>query len=346
MTWPKKSDKILVNVFGYYKKEKRFGGHAVIVRDMSAVPIAATANFTRYGMSYLHHILEGLEDGLDLASKHGCSSPTVLCNSRLVVQLLRKVSSDSCRCDSKTVSSICVKCMSKSFPHLKEVYLKNLVPFIETVQTKRGSSTFEWDSGKNEAVHYLEKQVKTSSLWHGYRYERFEMEEPKDYTDKLVDILFMDACNFNERVGIAVSKASTGNTSKDGDREGSDISGDIRDGSANLVAANITSSEGTDVGLSTGEKVMTSADDGGKGKEKLREKCIWLTPFRKDKVGDKNGGERKEKSWEKPISAGDGGKGEEKLRESCIWLTPFRKEKVGDNAATIRPADPNHINHT
>ncbi|KAI3852231.1 hypothetical protein MKX03_009482 [Papaver bracteatum] len=192
VTWPKKSDKILVNVYGYYKKEKRFGGHTVIIRDMSAVPIAASANFTRYGISYLHHVLEGLEDGLDLASKHGCSSPT----------LLRKVASDGCRCNSKTVSTICVKCMLKIFPHLKKAYLENLVPFIETVQTMRDSSTFEWDSWKNEAVHYLEKLVKTRSLWHGYYFERLEMEEPKDYTDELVDILLKDACNLDERVGI------------------------------------------------------------------------------------------------------------------------------------------------
>ncbi|KAI3917425.1 hypothetical protein MKW92_010619 [Papaver armeniacum] len=274
-TWPKKSDNILVNVYGYYKKEKRFGGHAVIVRDMSAVPIAASANFTRYGISYLQHVLEGLEDGLNLALKHGCSSPTVLCNSRLVVQLLRKVASDGCSCNSKTVSTICVVCMLKIVPHLKEAYLENLVPFIETVQTKRGSSTFEWDSGKNEAVHYLAKLVKSSSLWHGYCFERYEMEEPKDYTDELVDILLKDAYNIDERVGIAVSKASTGNTSKDGDRAGNNISGDIRDGSANVVAANGSANAGSDVGLSIREKVMTSAeglkpisaDDGGKGKE-------------------------------------------------------------------------------
>ncbi|KAI3907635.1 hypothetical protein MKW98_016279, partial [Papaver atlanticum] len=291
-TWPKKSDNILVNVYGYYKKEKRFGGHAVIVRDMSAVPIAASANFTRYGISYLQHVLEGLEDGLDLALKHGCSSPTVLCNSRLVVQLLRKVASDGCSCNSKTVSTICVVCTLKIVPHLKEAYLENLVPFIETVQTKRGSSTFEWDSGKNEAVHYLAKLVKSSSLWHGYRFERFEMEEPKDYTDELVDILLKDAYNIDERVGIAVSKASTGNTSKDGDRAGSNISGDIRDGSANVVAANITSNAGTDVGLFTREEVMTS-----KGVKSILEKGQGGDDVVNSSVGHKNGG--------KEISAGN-----------------------------------------
>ncbi|KAI3897198.1 hypothetical protein MKX03_032389 [Papaver bracteatum] len=101
----KLSMNILVHVYCYYKKEKGFGRHAVIVRDMSAMPIAASANFTRYGLSYdsyLHHVFKGLEDGLNLASKHGCSSPTVLCNSRLVVQLLRKVASEGRRCSSKT----------------------------------------------------------------------------------------------------------------------------------------------------------------------------------------------------------------------------------------------------
>ncbi|KAI3920620.1 hypothetical protein MKW92_031184 [Papaver armeniacum] len=296
-TWPKESKNIWVNVYGYYKKEKRFGGHAVIVRDMSAMPIAAAANFTRYGISYLHHVLEGLEDGLDLASKHGCSSPTVLCNSRLVVQLLRKVASDGCHCNSKTVSTICVKCMSKSFPHLKEAYLENLVPFIETVQTMRGSSTFEWDSGKNEAVHYLAKLVKSSSLYHGYCFDRWVMEEPKDYTDELVDILMKDACNFDERVGIAVSKASTGNISKDGDRAGNSISGDIRDGNANVVAANgsnsnVTSNAGTEIVLSTKEEeVMTSAN----GVKSMAEKGQGGDDVVNSSVGNKN----------KAISAGN-----------------------------------------
>ncbi|KAI3907540.1 hypothetical protein MKW98_016184 [Papaver atlanticum] len=235
-TWPKESKNILVHVYGYYDKEKGFGGHAVIVRDMSAMPIAASANFTRHGLSYLHHVLKGLEDGLNLASKHGCSSPTVLCNSRLVVQLLRKVASEGCRCSSKTASTICAVCTLKIVPHLKKAYLRNLVPFIETLQRKRGSSTFEWDSGKNEAVHYLAKLVKSSSQYHGHRFDRWVMEEPKDYTDELVDILLKDACNFDERVGIAVSKDATGNTSKDGDRAGNSISGDIRDGNANVVA--------------------------------------------------------------------------------------------------------------
>ncbi|KAI3961085.1 hypothetical protein MKW92_003047 [Papaver armeniacum] len=276
-TWPKESKNILVNVYGYYKKEKRFGGHAVIVRDMSAVPIAASANFTRYGISYLQHVLEGLEDGLDLASN-------------MAVLLLRKVASDGCHCNSKTVSRICVKCMSRSFPHLKEAYLENLVPFIETVQTMRGSSTFEWDSGKNEAVHYLAKLVKTSSLYHGYCFDRWVMEEPKDYTDELVDILMKDACNFDERVGIAVSKASTGNISKDGDRAGNSISGDIMDGNANVVAANgsnsnITSNAGTEIVLSTREEeVMTSA----KGVKSMAEKGQGGDDVVNSSIGDKN----------------------------------------------------------
>lgn len=234
--WPKESKNILVHVYGYYKKEKGFGGHTVIMRDMSAMPIAASANFTRYGLSYLHHVFKGLEDGLNLASKHGCFSPTVLCNSRLVVQLLRKVASEGCRCSSKTVRTICAVCTLKIDPHLKMAYLRNLVPFIETLQRKQGSSTFEWDLGKNEAVHYLTKLVKLSSQYHGYRFDGWVMEEPKDYTDELVDILLKDAYNLDER--IAVSKASIGNTSNDGYRAGNNISGDIRDGNANVVAAN------------------------------------------------------------------------------------------------------------
>ncbi|XP_026438812.1 uncharacterized protein LOC113337319 [Papaver somniferum] len=262
-TWPKESKNILVHVYGYYNKEKGFGGHTVIVRDMSAMPIAASANFTRYGLSYLHHVLKGLEDGLNLARKHGCSSPTVLCNSRLVAQLLRKAACDGCRCNSKTVRTVCAVCTLKTVPHLKEVYVRNLVPHIETLQRKRGPSTFEWDSGKNEAVRYLAKLVKSNSLYHGYRFDQWVMEEPKDYKDELVDILFKDACNFDERIGIAVSKASTGNTSKDGDRAGNNISGDIRDGNVDVVAANgsnsnITSNAGNEVVLSTREEeIMT-----------------------------------------------------------------------------------------
>ncbi|KAI3945464.1 hypothetical protein MKW92_048793 [Papaver armeniacum] len=284
-TWPKESKTILVHVYGYYNKEKGFGGHAVIVRDMSAMPIAASANFTRYGLSYLHHVLKGLEDGLNLASKHGCSSPTVLCNSRLVAQLLRKVASGGCRCNSKTVRTVCAVCTLETVPHLKKAYLRNLVPFIETLQRKRGSSTFEWDSGKNEAVHYLAKRVKSSSQYHGYRFDRWVMEEPKDYTDELVDILFKDACNFDERIGIAVSKASTGNTSNDGDRARNNISGDIGDGNANVVAANgsnsnVTSNAGTEVVLSTSAKGVKSVAEKGQGGDDVV----------KSSVGDMNGG--------------------------------------------------------
>ncbi|RZC71829.1 hypothetical protein C5167_034976 [Papaver somniferum] len=215
-TWPKESKNILVHVYGYYNKQKGFGGHTVIVRDMSAMPIAASANFTRYGLSYLHHVLKGLED---------------------VAQLLRKAASDGCRCNSKTVITVCAVCTLKTVPHLKEVYVRNLVPHIETLQRKRGPSTFEWDSGKNEAVRYLAK---------------------------------LDAYNLDERIGIAISKSSTGNTSNDGDRAGNNISGDIRDGNANVMVANgsnsnITSNAGTEAVLSTSAMGVKSVAEKGQG---------------------------------------------------------------------------------
>ncbi|XP_026394698.1 uncharacterized protein LOC113289604 [Papaver somniferum] len=80
-----------VHVYGFYDAETNQGGYGVIMRNMAAKPIAASTYFSLYGVTHLYQVLKGLDAGLKLALKHGCSSPRVICNSRVVVRLLIKL---------------------------------------------------------------------------------------------------------------------------------------------------------------------------------------------------------------------------------------------------------------
>ncbi|KAI3833127.1 hypothetical protein MKX03_019068 [Papaver bracteatum] len=191
-TWPTTSKQAVVSVYCFFNQFEGFGGYAVIVRNMSLTPVAASVKFTRYALTYLHEVLMGLEAGLDLALKHGCSSPSVLCNSRLVVRLLSKVA-EGCHCKSTTVSTICQICTMKIVPHMDPLYFTRLVPLIETLQGKRGSSTFEWDSGKNEAAHCLAKLIKLNALYGHVPFYEEDMENPEDFPDGVVNVLYRDA---------------------------------------------------------------------------------------------------------------------------------------------------------
>ncbi|MCL7031631.1 hypothetical protein MKW94_011390 [Papaver nudicaule] len=248
-TWPKQSEKASVNVYGYFHEKLQFGGHAVIVRDMSAKPIAASAQFSRFGQSYIDHVLMGIEDGLKLASEHGCSSPNVLCNSRLVVQLLNNiVVSDSCRCEIKTGGTICETCTLNSVsPSVRryfsknKYYFPNVEPNLEAVQGLRGSSTFEWDSRKKGSAHYLAKRVKGNAECSGSHFFKAVIEEPENFPYGLVDILLQDACDAGYyKLDEEVSMAPTGNPSRDDDMEWDKLLRELRDlryGNANVVEA-------------------------------------------------------------------------------------------------------------
>ncbi|MCL7032977.1 hypothetical protein MKW94_006618 [Papaver nudicaule] len=308
-TWPKRSEKVSVNVYGYFHEEElQFGGHAVIVRDMPAKPITASAQFSRFGLTYLDHVLMGIEDGLELAFDHGCSSPNVLCNSRLVVQLLNNIIvSDSCRCEIKTGGTICETCTLNNVSPLikcyfvdKKYYFRNVEPSLEAVQGLRGSSTFEWNSGKNRAAHYLAKRVKANAEYSGSPFYKAVIEEPENFPYGLVDILLKDAYdagfyNLDEITGIEVSKASTGNPSEDGDMAWDNILRDLRNGNAIVMEANgkITSNAGTQVVLSSMEEVTTTA----KGVQAMAEKGQGGDDVVNSSAGDQNGG--------KAISAGN-----------------------------------------
>lgn len=140
-SWLTTSKQAVVSVYCFFNQVEGFGGYAVIVHNMSLTPVASSVKFTRYALTYLHKVLMGLEAGLNLALKYGCSSPTILFNSRLVVQLLSKVAK-SCHCKSRTVSTIYQICTMKIILRKDPLYFARLVPPIETLQGKRGSSTF------------------------------------------------------------------------------------------------------------------------------------------------------------------------------------------------------------
>ncbi|MCL7041490.1 hypothetical protein MKW94_002029 [Papaver nudicaule] len=174
MPWPKQfsaAESVCVNVYSYFKKESGCGGYALLLRNMSAQPLAASAKFSPDGKSYLYH----------LASKHGFSSPYVRCNSRIAVMLLSQIASRCCHCEGDKIGDICHRCASSIVPGMTEHSFKILVPLIEELQGKKLDSSKE---AKKKAM--LDK--KTNS---GVDYKA-DME-PSEFSDELVSFLLNDA---------------------------------------------------------------------------------------------------------------------------------------------------------
>ncbi|KAI3890458.1 hypothetical protein MKX03_025000 [Papaver bracteatum] len=187
-----------VHVYGFYDAETGVGGYGVIVRNMAAKPIAASVYFSLYGLTYLYQVLKGLDAGLKLALKHGCSSPRVICNSRVVVRLLRNIASGFCHtpnCSGTNVNNVCQSCTMSMVPHMTNGSFKHVAPLIDSLQGKLHSSNFSRQSRKwNKAAYYLAKQAKTTLLIYGWGFRYYKVDiKPEKFSVDLLDILWKDA---------------------------------------------------------------------------------------------------------------------------------------------------------
>ncbi|KAI3850523.1 hypothetical protein MKX03_003959 [Papaver bracteatum] len=209
-SWPEEgntTEAACVSVYSYYKKHTDCGGYAVILRNYSAQTIAARANFSLDGKSYIFQVLSGLLAGLCLASDHGCYSPYVRCNSRIAVTLLCQIASRKCKCEGSKIGKICHRCASSIVPYMSDDCFETLVPLIEQLQDKYnylGPSNFECVSRKmNEAAHYLAKEAKKNALLNRKEllvdYENGKLVDyetdmkPNEFPEKLVSFLLNDA---------------------------------------------------------------------------------------------------------------------------------------------------------
>lgn len=195
-----------VNVYSYYKKHTDCGGYAVILRNSSAQPIAARANFSLDGKSYLFQVLSGLLAGLRLATDQGCYSPYVRCNSRIAVTLLCQIASCSCKCEGSKIGKICHRCASSIVPYMSDDCFQTLVPLIKQLQDKYkylGPTNFACVSRKmNAAAHYLAKEAKKDALSNkkllvdceNGKLVDYEADmKPNEFPEKLVSFLLNDA---------------------------------------------------------------------------------------------------------------------------------------------------------
>ncbi|KAI3904866.1 hypothetical protein MKW92_037585 [Papaver armeniacum] len=162
------------------------GGYAVILRNKSAHPIAARANFSLDGKSYLFQVLSGLLAGLRVSSNHG-------------IPLI-------CKCEGSKIGKICHTCANSIVPYMSDDCFETLVPLIEKFQDKYkylGSSNFACVSRKkNEAAHYLAKEAKKDALSNKkllVDYEKGKLVDyeadmkPNEFPEKLVSFLLNDA---------------------------------------------------------------------------------------------------------------------------------------------------------
>ncbi|MCL7025749.1 hypothetical protein MKW94_022728 [Papaver nudicaule] len=173
-TWPegrKEAESAWVNVYSHFEGQGELGcgGYAVIVRNMSAQPIAASANFSKRGKSYFFHVLDGIQAGLRLASEHGCSSPDVRCSSRTVVMLLWQLASGGCipfyeNCKGTKkgeIGEICETCTMAIVPSVSKHAFVTSAGLLGELRGKLDSFDIEWEREMtNKAAHYLAKEVK------------------------------------------------------------------------------------------------------------------------------------------------------------------------------------------
>ncbi|MCL7041391.1 hypothetical protein MKW94_029015 [Papaver nudicaule] len=214
LSWPleeeaKTTESVWVNVHSYYGKGTGCGGYAVLLRNLSAQPIASTACFSLDGKSYFSQVLDGLIAGLRLASKHGCSKPYVCCNSKIVVSLLSQIASCSCSCESSRtkIGKICQKC-ANIVPYMSDTRFREFVPRIRKIYRRNlDYSKFNTVSKEmNEAARCLARETKRKALLNkkevfqfGQKYRSRRVVDykvdvkPREFSEKLLSILLDDA---------------------------------------------------------------------------------------------------------------------------------------------------------
>ncbi|KAI3892824.1 hypothetical protein MKW92_036901 [Papaver armeniacum] len=184
-----------INVYGFYRKRTGCGGYAVLLRNLSAQPIAAIDKVSVDGKSHIFQVFAGLAAGVRLAARHGCSRPRVLYNSSIPEKLFRQVVPCSCLCQGSKIGKICHKCACSFFPGLSDDCFETLVPLIKELLCKK-LCPFSFEHVlrmSNIPACYLAKQAKKKAL---VDYEA--SMKPDEFPDELVSFLLNDAydCNF------------------------------------------------------------------------------------------------------------------------------------------------------
>ncbi|MCL7049759.1 hypothetical protein MKW94_024602 [Papaver nudicaule] len=207
MSWPKGCKLVesgFVNVYSYFQEHTGVGGYAVLLRNMSGVPIAGSAKFSLDGKFYIFQVMDGLLAGLHLASKYSCSNPYLRCNSRAIVLLLGGKYPSRCDCKGDKIGQFCLTCVRLYGPSINKKCFDTLMPFLEELQSKK-LDALDFDSVSsrmNKAARFLAKYVKDKAMLDrkalvdmrnrrmvGYKVEM----EPSEFPDALVSILLDDA---------------------------------------------------------------------------------------------------------------------------------------------------------
>ncbi|MCL7035916.1 hypothetical protein MKW94_015508 [Papaver nudicaule] len=207
MSWPKGCKLVesgFVNVYSYFQEHTGVGGYAVVLRNMSGEPIAASAKFSLDGNFYMFQVLDGLLAGLQLASKYGCSNPYLRCNSRAIVSELGGKYSPSCDCNGQKIGPLCLTCVRFYGPSIDKDCFKALMPLLEELHSKKlDALNFDSVSSRmNKAARFLAKYVKDKAMldrkalvdMRNRRMVGYKVEiEPSEFPDALGSILLDDA---------------------------------------------------------------------------------------------------------------------------------------------------------
>ncbi|KAL5723859.1 hypothetical protein ACHQM5_007201 [Ranunculus cassubicifolius] len=211
-SWTKKTTPAWLNVYGYYNKNKHYGGYGVILRNDLLHPIAAAIGFTpQEGQSQFSQVLDGLKTGFELALQHGFSRLDVGCNVQKAVDLLGSSSfkrAGKCFVGAQSthvkIKGICPDCTRRRVL-VKSTSLKTLIPVIKDLkdlQAKVDQVGFLFKKlgrDQNEAAHYLAKMAKRSE--HGVYSKEIN---PPEFPDELKKILWSDAYGCDTKYSLSL----------------------------------------------------------------------------------------------------------------------------------------------
>ncbi|KAI3949898.1 hypothetical protein MKW92_003921 [Papaver armeniacum] len=185
-----------LNVYGFYNKKTRMGGYGVIVRDPCGKPVIASASVQPAGVSDHYHVLDGVDAGLALASKHGIHDLELKCNSSIdgyLRQIFQRADGrtpyrcGACRPCLRFVIPVTDKGFEVMFPLLKRIIDKRS-------KIKRKSRIFAVSavsSSLNKAAIRLAKELAKKSRLSAK--PKTETIKPDDFEDELKMILYEDA---------------------------------------------------------------------------------------------------------------------------------------------------------
>ncbi|KAI3993018.1 hypothetical protein MKX01_009761 [Papaver californicum] len=213
-SWKVKNDQThfaWVNVYAYYNsKDKSYGGYGVILRDLFAKPITASAKFSADGKSFYTQLLMGMMAGLTLAERHGHLDLRLECNSIKIQGLIDQLWNCPNE-ESKTLDDTCVckRCLLY-FTRSKGCDI-SLVPLVREVKalSPKGShplGMIRFPRNSNRPAHYLAKMGKKNKEERTAPGDEDLPEiKPGDFPQELKEILWemrLVCCATTRRVDI------------------------------------------------------------------------------------------------------------------------------------------------